>query len=243
MKVNFKKFPFMKIIEDGDINLFTHRLKKPEEWSRLISALLSKYHVEGIEYQTFSIPFIEKAWEKGKDIIRFFKIMKPCNGCLLQDNGLGYFYEINPLKNQVQMFVIKDNIIAGVSRADIIVNKALYKEGFGVRDQTDERLVISYHKEIWSILLINLLKQFAEVQVKYIGGDLGVKNCKLNGAKFISEINISVSHYDCSWFTECISDKDYGVRAYIRIKNGKFEFVRAHLRHGRHSVPKMYSLN
>lgn len=181
----------------------------------------------------------------------FFKQLSPCRGCILQQNGIGIYYEINPSEERpITAFAFKGDVFAGIAEAKINPTKLIFKEGFEVGQVNDKRLVIIWASVLWNIIVINLLKQFADTEIKIIGGEKGPRKLEIDHVKFLSELSIPVMHIDCSWFIECIRDKEYGVSAHIRLQPCgpghsllRFVFVRAYLKHGYHRRAKKDLIN
>lgn len=247
MKFTDKKYPFIQILNDGLIHKIpiSGEIEPPTDVNQdnIIWATLYRFGTEKGEYQVFSRQFIEKAWKFGKNLITSFEKLADCSGCILKNDGIGIFYFINPQYKdyEILLIVVHETSVVGYATANIKADKAMYTEGFHVNYRQVPNLSINWAQQIWTIVVINLLKQFADTELRYIGGKAGQRKTEIDNVKYLSDLPISVSHYNCSWFIECVSDKEFGVSAHIRLQPCgpgksllKFVFVRAYLKHGYH---------
>jgi hypothetical protein len=67
-------------------------------------------------------------------------------------------------------------------------------------------------------LAILTFKQFAEVEVKHIGGKKYPKKTKINNEKYLNDSNHQIDVLDSRWFTETIRTEGFSVSGHFRLQ-------------------------
>jgi hypothetical protein len=245
MKYMIEKYPFISLLAENkfdEINFHDKELGVNLEF-------IKRIRFKDVELQTASQSMLFKGIEIfGDDLFNFFEKLKPCAGMLLTGNKCGVYYEIDPL-GKFRNFLIM--IFHGKEVVSV------WETYFKYTDLTTKQNFCSnpgkslpYIKTDWSanfysVLILNLLHQFAKTEVVVLGGGKNPKKLMIGGVKFMSDFPVPINHYDCSWFREIIIKAEIGVRPYFRLQPcgiGKKEYrlvlVKAHVRHGLHRKAK-----
>lgn len=114
---------------------------------------------------------------------------------------------------------------------------------------TDEIHNEYWWKTITRLILVNLFKQFAAIEVKFIEGGKDKSKINLDGIKYSSELTLPIAHYDCFWFRE-IHRKGFPVRGHLRMQRCgtgmsqfKLVYIEPFMKKGYNRNPKKLSYN
>ena len=244
MKFTNERYPFIKLLIDGNGSQI--------DCSGIVGKngyINDNFTMEGysdrIEYQCISQTFLTEAISHAQDMMMFYKYLKPCLGCILEKN-FGIFYAINsdPTYSDrgIFAFILSGKKFLGFAFCD--------DDEFGLdkpmtcRASTHPSVIIDWSLLLLQIIVLNLLKQFAKTETVFIGGSKGPRKTEIAKVKYLSDLPVSVVHYDCSFFRECIRTEGFNVRTHLRLQfypstqSYKFIIIDAYRKNGYHRHAK-----
>lgn len=246
MKFTNEKYPFVKLIADRKYEEIEWKFEDTKIKKELFKIGVEEVRTDKL-LQTVSIPMLTKGLELfGLQFFSFFKKLKPCTGLLLIPGkiGAGLFYLIDPDLYAVFMLVLIEKQIVGSFMGSFngldFINKGKEKP----------HMKIDWKMYLSAVVILNMLLQFVKTEVVIIGGEKSPNKTFIGGIKFLSDLPVAISHYDCSWFREIIRNAEFGVRPHFRLqrcgigrKDYKLILIKAFVKHGYHRRAKKDLIN
>jgi hypothetical protein len=247
MKFTNERYPFIKMMLEGRGDLIDFSGLIDKENNPVTEFIVGNItDCNQIEFQTISQTFLDESIAHAEDMLSFYKQLKPCAGCILEKN-YGIFYVINADPDYVHRgifaFILKDEKMLGWAISS--ENEFDLDKAFLIHHLTHPSIKINWHGLLLQIILLNLLKQFAKTEIHIIGGKKGPRKIEIANIKYLSDLPISVIHYDCSFFRECIRTEGFSVRTHLRLQpcgigrsSLKFIIINAYKKNGYHRRAK-----
>lgn len=216
MKFTNRNYPFVNLIFN---NKWDKIILHQDELGRYVDAWMREINRKPYELQTISAPLIMNANKLFyENIDQLFCDLEPCSGCLLI-NKAGIFYDIfNDNGEQTLLMAAFSGLhFVGHSKFfnPLSKEKLIYIKGYHY-DIKQAKVAHTLNSTI--IILLNIIKQFAQPEVITIGGESHPQWIKIEGVKFLSDLNFPIKHYDSSYLREIIRD-GFSVRGYWKLQH------------------------